>query len=1165
MGRKSKRSRLVEGEVDAAQYVTVRKVRKVDEDGKVDVQRIIKPVQDPRASYKQQHNGAATGSNVQDEWEYHNNGVNDNETILETPKKKTQKDYILQFVQRVDTFLGALLSREALLDNERLCQSCRGGKIAIWRCKDCALGRTMCRKCLRHAHMEDPFHRVECWNGKNFRSAELWEVGSTVVVPHHTGTRICDSLQLQTKQLEESECIKDEAEQHSLRRAIPTVDNAPVDIAQDGEIDGDNGKPNGELEQRTTAAADINLELLQDQNFFEYLDALCNGSDSEPIEEPDDDAEASEENGEDETEPTNWNDMNYNHAARVRVVHTNGIHHISLVTCSCSGMHNIPCDLIAFRLWPTSFIRIRTLFSAQVLDGFRLANLELHASAYQFYHLLRRITSPMNPSGVVDLYNEFRRMTRLWRWTKKLKWAGYAGHNGKKVAEVENGELANYCPACPQPGINLPSNWEEDPNRFVYRQILMADGNFKADHVQPKKPSHDVWLSEGSGIIPNREEYHAFLKSAIEKLTVWSAQLGSILTMLTKENLQGAPCENTFRAITGALQASKSCDVTGVVGIACARHGCYAPNSLVDLFKGEQQKNVDFALLAAIKSTGVHPKQGLMFMYDVICQFFVYVKERIGHLLPEGLDLDRAIGLFHVHAHKDECLFCYSPSFIPGAARVIGEILETLWAKLNGISPTARTATLAHRAEMLDDHATDSNHKKALDMPKDLCRRYVEAIETRDSTQKYFAEVSQVVPQDLVNLWTCQITDAEAQRLTTPNVMDIYAAKGRGQDGEALDSDAALITEDPVEAYIQFALIVEEKEIEIRLCVRQLTKLPRHADPHKIQTLRDKLRPLLGELERLQEGAGIIEENTTRQGSIVELLDWADECSPDEVVEERQATAPSVELIEDHKICLPSHGNASRSLAPHELKMRIFQAKSHLNKIRNLIAEKSFQYSNVICKAPRKGVRTRSRAKIDDMNHQITFYSQLYTECWARLILLGADNATLQKFQVLKKEDVKTSTAILDPNTPGSTRVQLSWIWHTAIQRLGPNIIAEGGEFHVANAENGAIDLDETDPETLTEFKRVHWLRARAQFQRWNEEATILDYEMLWTVNYFVHKAEWWRCSASVHSNGEVLVGDMVQRGRIAYAERQASLWDNLARQADYLFRMTNPNYKKQF
>lgn len=55
-------------------------------------------------------------------------------------------------------------------------------------------------------------------------------------------------------------------------------------------------------------------------------------------------------------------------------------------------------------------------------------------------------------------------MSRLWRWMKKLKWAGYAG-NMKRSNEVGAGELAIFCPACPQPGINLPEDWKDDTAR----------------------------------------------------------------------------------------------------------------------------------------------------------------------------------------------------------------------------------------------------------------------------------------------------------------------------------------------------------------------------------------------------------------------------------------------------------------------------------------------------------------------------------------------------------------------------------------------------------------------------------------------------------------------------------------------------------------------------
>ena len=55
--------------------------------------------------------------------------------------------------------------------------------------------------------------------------------------------------------------------------------------------------------------------------------------------------------------------------------------------------------------------------------------------------------------------------------------------------------------------------------RFVFKLVLVADGNFKADHVRQHSDG-DVWLIDGAGMSPNRDEYVTFLASAIERLTV---------------------------------------------------------------------------------------------------------------------------------------------------------------------------------------------------------------------------------------------------------------------------------------------------------------------------------------------------------------------------------------------------------------------------------------------------------------------------------------------------------------------------------------------------------------------------------------------------------------------------------------------------------------------
>ncbi|KAF9033364.1 hypothetical protein BJ165DRAFT_1303065, partial [Panaeolus papilionaceus] len=382
-----------------------------------------------------------------------------------------------------------------------------------------------------------------------------------------------------------------------------------------------------------------------------------------------------------------------------RVVHTNGIHYLHIVSCDCQGEAEHLADLVAFSILPASFKQPKTFFTTQMLDYSRLCNLELKCSYYQFHQLLRRLTHPLAPALVKSLYHEFHWMCHIWRWMKKLKWAGL--RLDRKAGNPTSGQFTVFCSACPQPGINIPDNWHEEPDAAVYRRTFVADGNFKADHVEYN--GKDAPLYDRHGMMPNSSEYQSYLKQA-------------------NHAPMRAPCDNSFRAIDKALVMQKGCDVIGVVGVACARHGCYCPNTLVNLQKGEQQKNVDYAFVKALQHTHVDVRQKVTIIYDITCQYSIHLRARIDELLSAGvpnlreLVIDHAIGLFHVHDHKDECFFRFSPTFIPGLGTVAGEILESLWAALNEISIAVRTSGPAFCMEMLDDHTNDSNHKKILNM-----------------------------------------------------------------------------------------------------------------------------------------------------------------------------------------------------------------------------------------------------------------------------------------------------------------------------------------------------------------------------------------------------------------------------------------------------------------
>lgn len=399
--------------------------------------------------------------------------------------------------------------------------------MAVWRCQDCALAEPLCRLCIRTAHTANPFHKIQKWTGRYFRAAELWEVGNYILVPHRAGVRYCSGLNFKISELEKVQCQQDAAEQQTLQTMTAAQDTADVHM-YDGDEDLDAAAAHAEDEAREAAAVDAFIEQLHADNVNgtphpneDLADVEAN--DQTFVGQADDEINAlpiylmADADGHGHIPTADALQHPY-----VRVVHTNGLHHLALVSCSCceEGPDGLPLDLMACRLVPASFQRIRSLFTAQMLDYFRLCNLELKASAYQFYQLLRRLTLPTAPSQVVNLYNELRRMSRLWRWLKRLKWNGF-GHNGRDPMDVEGGELAVYCPACPQPGINIPANWkDEKENKFIYRRMFVTDGNFKADHVRQDKAKGDYWLSEGGGMDPRYEDYKLFLRDAIEKPTV---------------------------------------------------------------------------------------------------------------------------------------------------------------------------------------------------------------------------------------------------------------------------------------------------------------------------------------------------------------------------------------------------------------------------------------------------------------------------------------------------------------------------------------------------------------------------------------------------------------------------------------------------------------------
>ncbi|KIK73638.1 hypothetical protein PAXRUDRAFT_37282, partial [Paxillus rubicundulus Ve08.2h10] len=82
-------------------------------------------------------------------------------------------------------------------------------------------------------------------------------------------------------------------------------------------------------------------------------------------------------------------------------------------------------------------------------------------------------------------------ITHLWQYLALLQRSG-CGHDDPELIKQ-----SLFCPACLQPGVNLPDYWEQVYPKWLVKLQYIVDGNFSAQHMKMKIPEDDVSLSDG--------------------------------------------------------------------------------------------------------------------------------------------------------------------------------------------------------------------------------------------------------------------------------------------------------------------------------------------------------------------------------------------------------------------------------------------------------------------------------------------------------------------------------------------------------------------------------------------------------------------------------------------------------------------------------------------
>ncbi|KIY60852.1 hypothetical protein CYLTODRAFT_363638 [Cylindrobasidium torrendii FP15055 ss-10] len=393
----------------------------------------------------------------------------------------------------------------------------------------------------------------------------------------------------------------------------------------------------------------------------------------------------------------------------VTVMHSNGIHRVSIQWCECDRGEGDTCWRQAMRMgwYPGSWTRPKTFATFECLKLFRRQSVIARTNVRDFVTVLERMTDALTISVVPDRYKSFGHMVRQWAYLNRLARGGI-GHTPEGIKGAEWGAVATRCWACPRPGVNLPDGWRDEPENsaFKYRLYLGLDANFRLENCMRKKAEQKVYegLGEGLGCLVPSQHYFKHLASGITEEEACTA----------------------FAAITQRdTRMDHGLRATGIAGCSCTRHECVRPLGWADLCKGERFISMDYVFWACLLKEQLAQ---VFVTYDIGCQWRInLLGKRLGDI-PQEIAYDDgarpsinvALPVFHSTCHEEECGSAENCRHKVGAGLTDGEGVERIWAGFNELASATKEMHQDVRFDALEDAIDHHNWSKNLGMGKSL-------------------------------------------------------------------------------------------------------------------------------------------------------------------------------------------------------------------------------------------------------------------------------------------------------------------------------------------------------------------------------------------------------------------------------------------------------------
>ncbi|KAJ7182437.1 hypothetical protein C8R43DRAFT_1144448 [Mycena crocata] len=766
------------------------------------------------------------------------------------------------------------------------------------------------------------------------------------------------------------------------------------------------------------------------------------------------------------------------------------------------------------------------------LDGSKFQQREQNtavkvSSEEQRIEILARETDNSRYKPIKGRYREFLRMTRQWRHLQMLKRAG-RGHDPAGINSTKPGELALLCPACPQPGKNLPADWENMPHerKFLYALFLAMDANFRLKRKDVSTEEKDPGLCKGWGFFCEVMAYMDHVKANWHR---------------TQER---SHCVS-HDAVDKPDREARGTASSGIGAVDCARHNMKRPNAVGDLQLGERYMNMDYMFFMSIAgSTLVR----FFVSYDIACQWHINIATRMRMYQNEALMIDGVgkymvflVPKFHLPAHIEACNLKYSFNLTRWVGRTDGEAPERGWANTNPLARSTKEMGPGSRRDTLEDHFNDSNWKKIIAFGFAMLRKIRNAVPEMVKTKVALQDLDDSLGSEPVEEWTAMAEaweeDVEALNPFETVRKDSHLAQVRFQ----LAEDAAKKEREGT---------MQSGEVRSDMHITELIAVGLQLEDQQRVVGSDVAATGLHPTDNQRRA--MVERTSKLRRKIVGWMDVQQKFYPRLQAireEEDQARALAAESepvpgvnVSEIALWLPSamaKASATMELTcpnevlGYEYSLRVAQAHESLDEVRRLLLVRTHMYKLKDTHARGVKANTRSQDKITALNDRINRAAEQYRVARRALVTLGRvlkKDEWKSALQELKADDVRglPRATFSDPERQKKrgkskakrARIQrkerpMSWIW--------------------------IVKSDASEPGSsvaMNEAVRIEWARARARCMRWGEEVDLLEEEMRRILEFMGWRAGWWREQIGRRQLEE---GPQLE-GETAYALRQAAL-----------------------